>query len=159
MAKLYEGKGWPKGNKIQLRHGQTGTRAWLAWVEMKRRCFSKHRKEYKTHGARGITVCARWMKFEAFFADMGECPDGLQLDRIDNDGNYEHGNCRWATSVQQQNNRRGNVRVEIDGVIRTVAEWARLNGVRPRTAAQRLRAGWPARIAVSRESDKGKRCA
>lgn len=159
MGKLFSGKGWPRGNSFRLRHGQTGTRAWLAWTEMKRRCFSKHRKEYKTHGGRGITVCAQWMKFEDFFADMGSCPDGMELDRINNEGNYEPGNCQWANEIQQQNNRRGNVNIEIDGVTMTISQWARKNGVRPRTAAQRIRAGWPARIAVSRESDKGKRCA
>lgn len=85
-------------------HGMTDSPTYVSWVEMRRRCRSdRHRAEYRD---RGITVCERWRKFENFLADMGERPDGLTLDRIDNDGNYEPGNCRWATPDQQSRNRR-----------------------------------------------------
>lgn len=83
-------------------HGKTGSLTYVSWVGMFQRV--KNRKYYAD---RGITVCDRWRKFENFFEDMGERPNrSLSLDRINNDGNYEPGNCRWATRSQQQNNRR-----------------------------------------------------
>jgi hypothetical protein len=75
-------------------------------MSMLARCRTPSSTSYGTHGARGIEVCGRWLRFENFLADMGEAPVGLTLDRIDNDGNYEPGNCRWATWKQQIANRR-----------------------------------------------------
>jgi len=84
-----------------------GTREYRAWHYMKTRCLNPHATAYPWYGARGITVCARWVEsFEAFLADMGRCPPGYELDRINNDGNYEPGNCRWTTKIVNSNNRR-----------------------------------------------------
>jgi len=87
------------------KYGKTSP-TYNSWRDMKRRCHNPNRKAYKNYGGRGIKVCDRWMDFVNFLEDMGECPEGLTLDRINNDGNYEPGNCRWATRKQQVQNRR-----------------------------------------------------
>lgn len=87
-------------------HGGTGSREYTTWKAMWQRCTNPRASKYRYYGGRGITVCARWRDFEAFLADMGPRPAGKSIDRVDPDGDYEPGNCRWATQREQVANRR-----------------------------------------------------
>lgn len=89
-----------------LRHGYRWTPTYTCWLNMKDRCNNKNNINYRHYGGRRITVCKRWNKFENFLKDMGEKPEGLTLDRIDNNKGYYKDNCRWTNWKQQNNNRR-----------------------------------------------------
>lgn len=92
-------------------HGrkQNKSKTYASWMKMVARCSNPNLRIFKYYGGRGIRVCDRWLSFENFLADMGERPNGMTLDRINVDGNYEPGNCRWATHAQQMHNRRDTV--------------------------------------------------
>lgn len=121
-----------------------------SWHNMLYRCYKPGNPRYARYGGRGIQVCRRWrFNFRAFIADMGPMPGpGYTLDRLDNDGDYEPANCRWATKADQAKNRSNTRRFEIDGQTRCLAEWARALRLSPTTIARRLRLGWPPRVAI-----------
>lgn len=124
-------------------HGMSSAPEYAVWEGIIRRCDNPTSGNYQRYGGRGITVCDRWRSFENFFADMGIRPSDLHsIDRIDNDGNYEPGNCRWITRKEQQRNRRVNRVVDYDGRRMTLVEAAELAGIKYGTVAARLCRGW-----------------
>ncbi len=100
---------------------------YASWVSMRQRCFNKQQRRYSDYGGRGILICERWNSFENFLADMGERPYGTSLDRIDNGGNYEPGNCRWVTCAEQNKNKRS-----------TKLNWERVREIRQLYGGGRL---------------------
>ncbi len=131
------------------KHGYYGSPTYLSWYAMKQRCLNPNWREYPRYGGRGIRVCDRWLAFEGFLADMGERPPGTSIDRIDPNGHYEPGNCRWATKAVQANNCRANRRITVGDETRTAAMWARHTGVPASAIIKRLRRGWEPSRAVS----------
>jgi len=130
-------------SKSLITHGGYGTRAYRTWARIKSRCNNKKNKCYPDYGGRGITYDPRWEKFENFLEDMGEAPKGTSIDRIDNDGNYCKENCRWATSKEQNRNRRNTRYIKLNGVPKPLGEVAESARTKYRIVYQRIvRDGW-----------------
>ena len=124
-------------------HGMKNSSEYVIFRGMHTRCSNLKAVNYDDYGGRGISVCSRWFDFALFLADMGMRPGSeYSIERKDTNGNYEPENCMWATPVEQQNNKRSNVRLEIEGVVKTIANWSRESGVPPQTIRWRLRKGW-----------------
>jgi hypothetical protein len=132
-------------------HGKSYTRIFQIWGSMKSRCFNKNNHGYIRYGGRGIGVCDRWLKFENFYRDMGEVPDGMTLDRIDNNGNYCKENCRWATKKEQANNRRTNRILEYRNKKYTLAELSNKYNISSGKIWKRLKLGWDIKDALEVE--------
>lgn len=126
------------------------------WSAMKSRCLNETHENFVNYGGRGITVCPEWqMSFEAFIRDMGERPSKAHsLDRIDNNGNYEPGNCRWATKKEQASNQRKNLNFTMGGQLKNLADLAAASGINPSTLYARIVTnGWPLQKAMSTPVD------
>lgn len=123
-------------------HGMSRTATYQTWENMIQRCTNPNATKFHQHGGRGIAVCQRWLEsFANFLADMGEKPDDKTLDRINNDGNYEPSNCKWATKEEQANNTRANRYFETSQGVYTMAQIARIVGVTPQSIEERVKAG------------------
>jgi hypothetical protein len=132
------------------RHGMLGTPTYRSWFHMWQRCRNKNSKDYPRWGGRGVRVCERWEDFRNFLADMGERPAGKTLDRYPNQqGNYEPGNCRWATKSEQVWNSTAVRLVPFNGESLPVSEWARRTGISRVTLEARLLRGWPVERALT----------
>lgn len=129
----------PHGNQIHgyARRGQK-TPTYKAWESMVRRCTMPSQSTYPSYGGRGIVICLRWRDFRNFLEDMGEKPEGMTLDRIDVNGNYEPDNCRWADAKTQHRNKRHHHWITYNGETKCLAQWADDLGIKARTLRARL---------------------
>jgi len=138
--------------KAKTTHGKTvggNSRVYRIWVNMRSRCTNPNFDSYPYYGGRGIKVCDEWMSFDRFLADMGEPGPDQSIDRIDPNGHYEPGNCRWVAQAEQSRNTRRNVFLELGGRRMTISQWAREPGAAPeKTIYARVASGWEAHRAV-----------
>lgn len=131
--------------KATLTHGQSDTKLYYVYKTMRNRCYNKQVNSYKNYGGRGIAVCDEWKDdFQAFYkwAMSHGYKEGLQIDRINNDGNYEPNNCRWVTRKRNCNNRRSNINITYNGMTKTATEWAEYLGVNKKAFCSRVRRKW-----------------
>lgn len=137
--------------EASITHGMRQSSEYAIWNMMRQRCQVPTSKFFKNYGGRGIKVCDRWQKFENFLEDMGKRPfEGASIDRVDNDGDYCPGNCRWATRTEQGRNKRNTRRFEFQGQSLTLPEWAEKLGIKQRTLSSRLYAyGWSVEMAFT----------
>lgn len=130
-------------SKANIKHGYYKTKIYGLWNQMIQRCTNPSDPGYGNYGGRGITVCSRWLKFENFLKDMGKVPEGHQIDRINNDGNYCSTNCRWVTPKQNNRNQRSNHSETFDGKTQCIGAWAEDYNIVYNTLWARLRVyGW-----------------
>lgn len=130
------------GNKYGIKHGMAYSKVYRIWIAMHQRCSNTKGASFHLYGGREIKVCERWLHFENFFKDMGNPPENTSIDRINNDGNYEPSNCRWATPFQQSSNTRKNKFISFNGQTFHLSEWARKTGIHKNTLSYRL-LKWP----------------
>lgn len=123
---------------INKTHGKSKSKIWSIHRSMMDRCYLKTSHAYFRYGGRGITVCDRWHDFENFYKDMGDKPDGMSLERTDNNKGYSPDNVRWASAKDQANNTRGNVRLELNGRVQTMQQWCDELGLKIGTVWARL---------------------
>jgi hypothetical protein len=134
---------------VNLSHGMTRTPIYAIYRSMMQRCYDQNSTAYNRYGARGINVCEKWQTFEGFYEDMGDKPEGMSLERKDNDGDYCPENVVWAGWKAQANNRRSNRILEHRGKSQTLTQWADEINMKPQTLHARIfRYGWPVEKAL-----------
>jgi len=131
------------GYTPSVRHGMFGTPTYNVWVGMLARCRNPHNAAYGNYGGRGIQVCDRWLSFVSFYADMGQKPAGMSIERRDNSRGYTPENCYWSTPAEQNNNRRTNVVISYNGQSLTISQWSKQLNIPRRVLDYRHHAQWP----------------
>ena len=140
-----------KNEKIKeraLKHGMTKTPTYITWLNIKQRCFNHKNKRYPNYGGMGITVCEAWLKFENFYADMGKRPEGLTVERIDNELGYFKDNCKWGTYAEQSRNTQNNIMITYNKQTLCMRDWAEKTGIKYTTLWHRLKK-YPPEIAFN----------
>lgn len=129
-----------KISSLKYSHGLCKTRLYRIWCAMLTRCSNSVFTEFDRYGGRGIKVCDEWQEFLPFYewAMANGYADNLTIDRIDNDGDYRPGNCRWATRTEQNNNTKKNHYITYNGKTHTIAEWSRITGIKYGTLINRI---------------------
>lgn len=133
--------------QIVTRHGMYKSKIYTVYANMLSRCYNSKNKRYKHYGGRGIKVCDKWLEsdgqgFLNFLHDMGEPPNQMSIDRINNNGNYEPANCRWANIKQQNQNYRNNRNFTINSETKCLNAWCEFNNINPQVVRARLKYGW-----------------
>lgn len=121
-----------------IKHNLSHSSIYCIWHGMMQRCNNHKINSYKNYGGRGIKVCDKWLTFEGFYEDMGDRPDGMSIDRIDNNGNYCKENCKWSTPKEQANNRSNNRMLTLNGKTKNLTEWSKELGIHLTTIITRL---------------------
>lgn len=134
-----------------VKHNATNTKEYITWTNIKARCTNPNNKSYHNYGGRGITVCNRWLNsFENFYKDMGNCPKGFSIERINNDKEYNKDNCIWASPKTQAMNRRSNFIVNYKGQEKPLKQWCEdLNLNYKKVFARIKQLGWTIDKALS----------
>lgn len=123
-------------------HGMSGSKVYISWKGMVRRCTDKSQFFYKYYGGKGITVCERWLKFENFLEDMGEPEEGFTIERKNVHEDYTPENCIWIRKEEQCNNRSNTLYLEVEGITKTLKEWSGDLQVSYQLLYWRLKQGW-----------------
>lgn len=131
-------------------HSMVNTPEYRTWSNMLTRCRNPENKGYKDYGGRGITVDPTWLKFENFYRDMGERPEGTSLDRRDNNEGYSKENCKWSTKKEQARNRRSSALYTIGAETKTLAEWCEIQSIDYAMVFKRLKRGYSIEKAIER---------
>ena len=135
-----------------MRHNMSSSPEYTSWEAMKERCSNPNKKQYKDYGGRGIKVCDEWLDFRNFYKDMGNKPDKkYSIERINNDGNYESSNCRWASKYDQERNKTTNVWFNYKGRDMIITDISRETGVHSQTIRARTSTGMTIEEAVNKK--------
>jgi hypothetical protein len=135
--------------------GRKRHNAYLVWKSMRNRCRNPNNKDFRYYGGRGISICERWNDFWLFAKDMGPRPTSKhEIDRINNEGNYEPGNCKWSTRTEQLQHTRRNVYIQYGGTKLTLSCWAKKLGIAIETLRERFKREWPIEVALSSQKHR-----